>query len=588
MLNSPFRLPRRTRFGLIESAIERFLGLSALEKLYEPEYKYQFNGKAFLRRVLNIFDVDYKVTKGSIASIPAFGSSIVVANHPFGGIEGVALADLLLQRRSDVKVLTNELLCRIPEFEDVFIGVDVLSKQAKEKNKQAISEAQAWVDDGHQLLIFPAGEVSSYNKSLGAICDPEWRNTASLIALNTRASVTPIFVEGNNSKLFHWLGRIHPRLRTVRLIRELINKQGATLAFRIGKTLETKELHSFSSKKALTHFLRLCTYLLSPQQNHSEPLKEIKPQREEEAIADSVSSLAMKTEIENLSEHTMLLEKGEMAVYCAPASDVPYVLREIGRLREITFRQVGEGSGRSLDLDQYDEYYLHLFLWNRERSEVVGAYRIGCVDQILSNHGIYGLYSRSLFNYKEPFLYKLGCCLEMGRSFVRPEYQKSLNALLMLWKGIGAYVAANPQYRVLFGPVSISSDYSEVSRQLMAGCLGANNCDQALADLVTPTTPLKSSGLLWSTGDLKGINSIEQLSSLVQQIEKDNKGIPVLLRQYLKLQGELAAFNVDPDFNDALDGLIIVDLLKVDEKMLSKYMGAERCSDFVQYHRKAA
>ncbi|KEI69757.1 hypothetical protein GV64_02490 [Endozoicomonas elysicola] len=588
MLNSPFRLPRHTRFGLIESAIEKFIGLNILERLYEPEYRHQYSGKVFLKRVLEIFNVSYEVARGSISSIPESGPSIIVANHPFGGIEGVALADLLLQRRNDVKVLTNELLCRIPEFKDVFIGVDVLSKQAKEKNKRAIAEAQAWVADGHQLLIFPAGEVSSYNKALDSICDPDWRNTASSIALNTQTSVTPIFVEGSNSKLFHWLGRIHPRLRTVRLVRELINKQGATLAFRVGKTLNTKELHSFSSKKALTHYLRLCTYLLSSQPIYSGNVENMKSQREEEAIVDAVSSLAIKAEIEDLSESTMLLEKGDMAVYCATSREIPYVLREIGRLREVTFRQVGEGSGRSLDLDQYDQYYLHLFLWNRQKSEVVGAYRIGCVDQILSDHGIHGLYSRSLFNYKDSFIHKLGCCLEMGRSFVRPEYQKSLSALLMLWKGIGAYVAANPRYRVLFGPVSISSDYSEVSRQLMAGCLGVNNSDQALAELVRPTTPLKSSGQFWSVKDLQGINNIEQLSSLVQQIEKDNKGVPVLLRQYLKLRGELAAFNVDPDFNNALDGLIIVDLFKVDEKTLSKYMGAERCSLFLKYHREAA
>lgn len=592
MLNSPFRLPRHTRFGLMESVIEKFIGLAALERLYEDEGKHLYSGKDFLKRVLNIFDVKYKVVKGSTSAIPDSGSSIIVANHPFGGIEGVALADLLLQKRNDVKVLTNELLCRIPEFKDVFIGVDVLSPRAKEKNRIAIAEAQAWVDEGHQLLIFPAGEVSNYNKALGTICDPDWRNTASSIALNTEARVTPVFVEGSNSRLFHWLGRVHPRLRTLRLVRELINKQGSTLSFRVGKTLETKELHSFSTKKALTHYLRLSTYLLSskdvPNVSHTEKLEEIKSHRTEEPVADAVSSLTMRTEIESLSDDTLLLEKGEMAVHCATSREIPNVLREIGRLREVTFRQVGEGSGRALDLDQYDQYYLHLFLWNKKKSEVAGAYRIGCVDHIIREYGIHGLYSRSLFNYQKGFIHKLGCCLEMGRSFVRPEYQKSLNSLLLLWKGIGAYVAANPEYRVLFGPVSISSDYSEVSRQLMAGCLGINNSDQALTELVRPTTPLKSSGQFWSEKDLQGINNIEQLSSLIKQIEKDNKGIPVLLRQYLKLRGELAAFNVDPDFNNALDGLIIVDLLKVDEKTLSKYMGAERCSLFLKYHSKAA
>jgi putative hemolysin len=293
--------------------------------------------------------------------------------------------------------------------------------------------------------------------------------------------------------------------------------------------------------------------------------------------------------VDRLPETCLLLEKGEMAVYCGKADQLPAILPEIGRLREITFRGVGEGTGLERDLDKYDEYYLHLFLWNRKTSEIVGAYRIGQVDQILRAKGVHGIYSRSLFRYHGDFIHKMGSCLEMGRSFVVPEYQKSLSALMMLWKGIGAYVAANPWYKVLFGPVSISSDYSEVSRQLMAGCLSMNNSDSVLQDLVQPTTPLKpGKGRFWNQTDLLGLTDFEKLSSLVQQIEKDNKGIPILLKQYLKLRGELAAFNVDPDFNNALDGLIIVDLMKVDERTLNKYMGASGARSFLEYNRPAA
>ena len=348
-------------------------------------------------------------------------------------------------------------------------------------------------------------------------------------------------------------------------------------------------MSALPSDSALTSFLRLNTYLLSTH-DESKPKTVLikKKERKEEVIADAVSSLALEQDIQSLPEECRLMAKGEMEVYCGRASQLPHVLREIGRLREVTFRGVGEGSGRSLDLDKFDSYYLHLFLWNKAKSEVVGAYRIGQIDQILKQYGIHGIYSRSLFRYDEVFLKKLGSSLEMGRSFVRPEYQRSLTALMMLWKGIGAYVAANPRYRVLFGPVSISSDYSEVSRQLMAGCLGLNNCDQALAELVQPTTPLKNKGRFWSASDLEGLKGVEQLSSLIQQIEKDNKGIPVLLRQYLKLSGELAAFNVDPDFNDALDGLIIVDLTRVEERTLNKYMGSDGAKVFTDYHRSAA
>ena len=497
------------------------------------------------------------------------------------------MAKLLMTIRPDVKVITNEILCQIPELKDIFVGVDILSKRAKEKNKAAIEEARQWVADGHQLLIFPSGEVSSFDFHRKQIIDPKWRNTAAYIARQTNASVTPVFIEGSNGWLFQCLGMLHPKLRTARLIRELLNKQGATIGFRIGSTITNTELSALDSKRAATNYLRLHTYLLSDQASQLMP--EYKPKSTYVIdIAEPVSPDLMASEVERLPRETLLIEKGDMRVYCTAAKNIPETLKEIGRLREVAFREVVEGTGKSSDIDQYDNYYLHLFLWNKNTCEIVGAYRIGEVDKIVRQHGLHGIYTRSLFRYHANFLHKMGTCLEMGRSFVRPEYQKSLSALMLLWKGIGAYVAANPKYRVLFGPVSISSDYSEVSRMLMAGCLGVNNCDKSLADLVSPTTPLKNKKQFWTLDDLKGLQSVEQLSSLVQRIEKDSKGIPVLLRQYLKLRGELVGFNVDPDFNNALDGLIIVDLMRVDDRTLYKYMGGEGARRFLDHHQPAA
>ncbi len=593
MESSPLQLPRYTPFGLVEYLVEKIIGLRSLENHYKFSRMHSSSGKEFLGRLLQSLDIDHQIVNGSISRIPDKGASIIVANHPFGGIDGVALAHFLMQKRDDVKVLTNEFLCRIPELKDIFIGVDLFNFKSKEKNMMAIKEAISWVNNGHQLLIFPSGQVSSYDKKMGTICDPIWKNTASSIALKANAKVTPIFIEGFNSQFFHYLGRIHPRLRTMWLVRELINKEGSILKFRIGKTLESKELSSFSTKQELTKYLRLYTYLLSHQDDPTindkyKIVGAASESRIEEAIVSETSSYFMRSEVEGLSHNLLLLEKGDISVYCAGSKDIPYILREIGRLREVTFRKVGEGSGMALDLDKYDQYYQHLFLWNKKKSEVVGAYRIGCVDSIIKEHGIHGLYSRSLFHYSNDFIYKLGFCLEMGRSFVRPEYQKSMNALFLLWRGICTYVALNPKYKVLFGPVSISSEYNDISRQLMATYLSVNNSDQALAELVRPTTPLPNTGVFWSENDLKGISNIDKLSSLIQHIEKDNKGVPVLLRQYLKCQGELAAFNVNPDFNNTLAGLIIVDLLKVGKNTLSKYMGKEESNLFIEYHRKTA
>ncbi|MGI9279667.1 MAG: lysophospholipid acyltransferase family protein [Endozoicomonas sp.] len=588
--SSPFRLPKKTRSGLPEAVAEWFLGLKTMDQLYKKEVNEEYPSDDFIKLVLQIFNVQHQVASGHLNSIPETGPSVIVANHPFGGIEGVALADLLLQVRPDVKVLTNELLCRIHELKELFIGVDIINANARQKNVNAIEEARKWVEEGHQLLIFPAGEVSSLDLSLRQVTDPKWRNTAARIVRQTQAKVTPVFIEGRNGWLFQAMGLIHPRLRTVRLIRELLNKRGSTLSFRIGRTLDVSDYQSMSSDAALTNYLRLNTYLLSTHKAVRTKLVSLpRKERKEQPIADPVSPEQLKANVEQLPEESLLLEKGEMSVYCARSEQLPDILPEIGRLREMTFRGVGEGTGKPRDLDEYDDYYLHLFLWNQKEAKIMGAYRIGQVDQILRSKGVHGIYSRSLFRYHAEFIHKLGSCLEMGRSFVVPEYQRSLSALMMLWKGIGAYVAANPWYKVLFGPVSISSDYSEVSRQLMAGCLSMNNSDSVLRDLVQPTTPLKpGKGRFWNQADLLGLTDFEKLSSLVQQIEKDNKGIPILLKQYLKLRGELAAFNVDPDFNNALDGLIIVDLLKVDERTLNKYMGAAGAKAFLEYNRPAA
>ena len=588
---SPFRLPRKTRSGIPELAAEWLLGLKTLDNLYKTKCSAEYDCHSFLKLVLEIFQVQHQVVSGDLERIPAEGPAVVVANHPYGGIEGIALADLLMQRRTDVKVLTNEILCQIPELKELFIGVDVLSKNARKKNIKAIAEAQQWVADGHLLLMFPAGEVSSYNTNLKQITDPIWRSTAARIARKANARVTPVFVEGRNGWLFQALGMIHPRLRTVRLIRELINKKGHTIGFRVGQTLESSSYSSLDSDNAVTNYLRLHTYAMSTHgiKNVSIKKTDKKKERKEASIAEAVDKKRLQENIEQLPDSCLLLEKNEMAVYCATRQQLPHIMPEIGRLRELTFRGVGEGTGQAEDIDHYDEHYLHLFLWNRQQQDIVGAYRIGRVDEILREQGLHGIYSRSLFRYHADFIHKMGCSLEMGRSFVRPEYQRSLSALMLLWKGIGAYVAANPRYRVLFGPVSISSDYSEVSRQLMAGCLSVNNSDQVLQSLVQPTTPLKSGkGRFWSMDHLQGLGDVDKLSTLVQQIEKDNKGIPVLLKQYLKLSGELAAFNVDPDFNNALDGLIIVDLTRVEERTLNKYMGAAGAAGFLGYNRTAA
>ncbi|VAW62198.1 Putative hemolysin [hydrothermal vent metagenome] len=576
---APFQLPMPSRYRWLASAGERLLGLNQLDSYYQQRQK-NMNSRDFLRYTLNRLGVDYTISSGSYDSIPRQGPCVIVANHPFGAIEGVMLAELLLKHRSDVKVLANEFLHRINEIAELFIGVDVFENASStQKNARGIKQAVKHLKNDGLLLVFPAGEVSSLQLKNRKITDRKWNRIIAMMIRKTGASTTPVYIEGNNSKLFHLAGLLHPRMRTLMLVREMLNKRKQKIKLHIGQNIAFTELKSLSCDEAITNYLRMNTYLLASQVQNLYAIKK-SPPHEMKSIVAPIDRHLLQLDVDNLSPQYLLIDKGDMTVYCAGAEKLPNILNEIGRLRELTFRQVGEGTGKESDLDNYDRNYLHIFIWNREKQEIAGAYRLGLVDQLIKKQGINGLYSRSLFQYDQSFLSSLGSCIEMGRSFIHPDYQRSLNTLLLLWKGIATYASNNPQYTTLFGPVSISSDYSELSRSLMASFLQLHHYDNKRAEMLHAKNPYISiKDTFWSNSMLSEVNSNQLISKLIYRMEGD-KGLPVLLRQYLGLNGKLVCFNVDKDFNDALDGMIIVDLLKVPEKMLSKYMGKEQAEIF--------
>ncbi len=279
-----------------------------------------------------------------------------------------------------------------------------------------------------------------------------------------------------------------------------------------------------------------------------------------------------------------LVEADEYEVYCAAADQLPMTIREIGRLREITFRATGEGTGKAVDLDEFDSDYLHLFVWQKEKQELVGAYRLGRTDHLLEKFGPAGFYTRTLFNFDAKLLQRIGTGLEMGRSFIRAEYQRGYAPLLLLWRGIGTYCVQNPQYKTLFGPVSISNDYQSVSKQLMVKFLQANHRPPDAKMLVRPRNPFRTSRISGFDESPGLLNNQEGIAELISELEPDGKGMPVLLRQYLKLGAEYLAFNVDRSFNNAVDGLIVVDLTQTEPRVLSRYMGKEGYARFMAYH----
>jgi putative hemolysin len=540
----------------------------------------------FAAHALDFLQVKFELDQRQLEQIPRTGPAVVVANHPYGGLEGMFLIAQLQRYRSDSLFIANELLARIPEIRDVLLPVDAFGgPRAAKKNAKSLRAALKHVRGGGLLVMFPAGAVSHLHLSAGRVCDPPWQPVAAGLLRRCECPVVPVYFGGGNSAIFQALGLLHPSMRTVMLTRELLNKRHRTIPVRIGRPIGAERLAKQPDNAKLASFLRLSTYALEARS--SAPVEEVAPAPAAVPVAASTPTRLVTAEIECLPEGNTLASVGDMSVVFAHAEQIPWTLRELGRLREITFRAVGEGTGSDSDIDRYDRHYVHLIAWHRTRHEVVGAYRIGHVDRIVAESGKRGLYTHSLFAYGEPFLRSLGPALELGRSFVSAAYQRDFGALLLLWKGIAQYVACNPRYHVLFGPISISREYRPASHALLIDFLRRHCFDAQLAKLIKPRRAFRRTHSLAAlSGDLARLADLDDVSQLLEEIEPDGKGAPVLLRQYLKLGGRLACFNVDESFSGVVDGLIVVDLLRTGPKVLQKYMGREQAAAFIQYTRE--
>lgn len=546
----------------------------------------------FASMTLRELAVTTRTRPDELARIPESGPVLVVANHPFGGIEGLVLADLLRRRRPDVKIMANYLLGRIPDLAEILILVDPFGHgDAAARNLRPLRQSMAWLRSGGLLGVFPAGEVSHWQPGRGGVADPEWSPTIARMIRKAGVPVLPIYFDGGNGPLFHLAGLAHPRLRTALLPRELLNKSGREINLKIGKLITPEKMAEYPTDADLTTFLRLRTYNLKHAataekrrffSGFSGLLR--KPQQE---IAPETDPDGVSAELISLPKGQILAENGGFKVYCAYAAEIPLTLREIGRLREITFRGVGEGTGLPLDLDPFDDYYLHLVLWDDAAGCIAGGYRLGLTDEIRPRFGKKGMYTHTLFKYKKAFLSAIEPGIELGRSFVRPEYQRHPTALPLMWRAIGAFVAVNPRYRHLFGPVSISGAYKTASRRYMVEFLRKSRLHADLARLVKGRTPPKYRGeLSGSPVDqaVSVLNDIDDVSGLIAEIEPNLTGIPILLKHYLKLGGRMLAFNVDKKFCNCVDGLILVDLVQTEKRMLDRYLGREAATAFLAYH----
>jgi putative hemolysin len=579
-INGPVK---RSLFRLIEGPVEKVLSLGAINQAYARSLSLQQQGedRDYFSTVLRTLDISYQLSDEDRAKIPTSGPVLVVANHPFGALDGVILGDILTGVRPDVRLQGNHLLASVRQVREHIISVDPFGGPAAARaNIAPLKACLRWLKQGGLLGTFPAGTVSHLRVREGCISDPPWHRSVAALVRRTGATVVPVFFEGRNSMMFQLAGLIHPSLRTVLLPKELLKRSHSRLSVFVGRPIGPDKVARYPDDDVLVDYLRWKTYLLKHRESPVRPRfqpgargRKAVP-APEQPLAEAVPAPVLAAEVAGLPAEALLCGQGDYQVFISEAARIPQLLQEIGRLREKTFREVSEGTGQALDLDRFDPSYLHLFMWNRAASEIVGSYRLGRVDELLAGQGVRGLYTSSLFKYNQGFLERLGPAIELGRSFVRKEYQRKPASLALIWRGIGEFLVRHPRYKVLFGPVSISKDYQGLSRRLMVEFLDRKRGDENLAGLVKPKNPPRERLDRQERAVLESlVKDVEDISTLVSEIEDDGRGVPVLLKHYLRLNARLLGFNVDESFGDCIDGLIVVDLNTTDPKILKRFMG---------------
>ncbi|MCA1740906.1 MAG: lysophospholipid acyltransferase family protein [Bacteroidales bacterium] len=551
---------------IIAEALMQIFRYNKVNKIYASTY--DIDPHVFINSILEHLDIRYEVPEKDLANLPASGPFVTVSNHPFGGIDALILLKILMSGRSDVRVMANFLLQRIDPLGKHILPAEPADTKGERKSSfTGIREALRYVSEGHVVGLFPAGEVSTYQSDSNLIIDREWQEQLIRALRMAGVPVVPVYFHGTNSRWYHILGRIHPLLRTARLGSELINKRHKVIRVRVGKPVSVKEQADFSDTARLGRYLRARTYSLGSALEAKPFFSGLRRKKStrQEPVAPAADKALLREEINAMRPSHELFSSKNYIVLFAPTRVIPNLIREIGRLREITFRAVGEGTNRASDIDEYDFYYHHLIIWDDQAGALVGAYRIGKGKEILSQYGIKGFYINSLFRFRKSFAPVLGESLELGRSFIVQEYQRKAMSLFLLWKGLLTVLLNHAEYRYLIGPVSISNDFSPLSKSLIVEFVRNNHFDPEMARFVRPRKEFVmkvdkrvDSSIIIDSAE----RDISKVEKVVGDVDNGYR-IPVLLKKYLELNARIIGFNVDPDFNNCLDGLIMVDVYNI-------------------------
>lgn len=551
--------------------------ISLLKKLVHEDEINQFLyenrdawGLEFIDRIFDYFDFSYSVSAKDRANIPALGRVIIIANHPIGSLDGLALLRLISEVRSDVKIVANDMLSHFEALRDLIIPLDNMTGGSARRSYKRVLNS---LENEEAIIIFPAGEVSRAHPT--GVKDSRWLPGFLNFSRRAKAPVLPIHIHAKNSLLFYSASMVFKPLGTALLAREMFNKQSRTIKFSVGECIKHQALESDKvHDRALVQRLKKHLYKVGKQKKRR-PVFET-----EKTIAHPEDRKLLLAELRSCQ--CLGETRDGNRIYLVDYTKDSKVIREIGRLREVAFRKVGEGTGRKRDLDEFDQYYRHLVLWDKENLTIAGAYRLGEGASIIRHKGVEGFYTRTLYEFTPEFEQYLQQGVELGRSFVNPDYWGKA-CLDYLWQGIGSYLAHNPEVRYLIGPVSMSANYPKALMDILAYYYRRYHPSPEL--LAKPYHPyeLEPSLIAALDEEFAELDSTAAFDHMQQRFAALGHKLPVLFKQYTALfeKGGFTSivFSVDPDFGDCLDGLCMADMHMLKANKRKRYIDDTRLAN---------
>ncbi len=556
-------LIEKKKFKIIVKVLKKVLHEDDFNKVIKKNR--HLRGFAFLDKLLRYCKFSYQISPDSYSNIPSEGRLLIVANHPIGTLDGLALVKLVRAVRPDVRIVANKVLTYMEPLQSIFLSVNVLSNKAS--HKQIYKDMHSALENEEAVIIFPAGEVSRITPK--GIRDGQWKTGFIKLAKKTQSPVLPIYIKASNSAMFYASSIMNKPLSTLLLVKEMFNKKNQELKFTVGSPIPYKSFaNAEGSNKQLSQMFRKHVYNLAKKSK--KPLFETI-----ETVSHPVDSKALKKAL--YQSHLLGDTKDGKKIFLYHFKDDCSVMAEIARLRELTFRTVEEGTGQAHDLDKYDIFYSHLVLWDDDELEIVGAYRIGEGHKIMADQGVDGFYTHSLFELNAEFQKYLPNSIELGRSFVQPKYwgQRSLD---YLWYGIGAYLREQPDVKYLFGPVSLSDAYSHEAKEIIISFYQRQFGSDL--DLATAKIPFVISEQAEQFAESEFSSDYKTSYKILNsELKKLGVKVPTLYKQYVELCSDKGChfidFNIDPSFSNCIDSLIMVELDKITDKKRQRYIEQE-------------